>query len=291
MNFDLWELFKSFLTSMLTEIIGSWLHELEAAFGDIIQTAFYIEKLPGLTANLITSDTIRHAVNTLYRTALGLVTLKLLWKGWKVYVLNRDGDAETSPNTILINSVYALGTAFAFPVLYDISIQIAIGACKSVLRMFPGINTDHHISAIIALLTPWLNSQVSLFLILLVLVFIVIFVILAIQMVFRGVEMFFYRLGVPFAVVGLVDSDGGVWKTYIHLYFQQLGTIMIQYCCICLGLRLAASITVPSMIAAIAFLIGAFSTPKLLRTVLSSGGGSGGSQVISVAVMAAKAFV
>lgn len=291
MSFDLWEIFKSFLTSMLTEIVNSWLHELEAAFGDIIQTAFYIEKLPGLTANILSPETIRSAVSALYFTTVGLVTLKLLWKGWKVYILNRDGDAETSPSSMLVNSIYALGVAFAFPVLYDISTQIAIGACKSVLRIFPGVNTDNYINTIIALLTPWINSQVSLFLIILVLAFIVIFVILAIQMVFRGVEMFFYRLGVPFAVVGLVDSDGGVWKTYVQLYFQQLGTIMIQYCCICLGLRLAASITVPSMIAAIAFLIGAFSTPKLLRTVLSSGGGGGGSQVISVAVMAAKAFV
>lgn len=291
MSFDLWEHIKTMLSNMLGEIVTSWLHELETAFGDIIQTAFYIEELPGLTANILTPESIRTALSVLYLTMVGLLTLKLCWKGYKVYILNRDGESEVPPSTMLVNSFYAIGVALAFPVLYDIATKIAIESCKSVLNKFPGVSTDNFINVLIGMFTPWVNSQVSLFLVLLVLVFIIVFFILAIQMVFRGVEMFFYRLGVPFAVVGLVDSDGGIWRNYVQLFFQQLATIMIQYCCICLALRLAASISVPSMIAAIAFLIGAFSTPKLLRTVLSSGGGGGGSQVISVAVMAARAFV
>lgn len=291
MSFDLWEHIKTMFSSMLTEIVTSWLHELETAFGDIIQTAFYIEKLPGLTAGLLTADTISTALGVLYLTTVGLLTLKLCWKGYKVYILNRDGEAETPPSTMLVNSFYAIGVALAFPVLYDIATKIAIGTCNSVLGKFPGVSTDNFINTLIALFLPVTNSQTSLFLILLVLVFVVVFIILVIQMIFRGVENFFLRMGVPFAVVGLIDSDGGCWRNYVQLFFQQLLTVMIQYVCICIALRLAASITVASIIGALVFLIAGFKMPKVLRSILSAGGGGGGSQAISVAVMAARAFV
>ena len=48
------------------------------------------------------------------------------------------------------------------------------------------------------------------------------------QFITRGIEMFILRLGMPFASIGLLNSDGGAFKGYIKKFMTNAFTIIVQ---------------------------------------------------------------
>ena len=231
---------------------------------------------------------------------VALLTLKLGWHGWKVYDLWKDGEAETSPTSILVNSLYAVGVALAFPVLYKIGAEIAIGISSAITKVFPNSlmwGEDIALGALPELIKNTYSSfSQNIVLHVLLLVFCIIYIILFFKMMFRGVHLLLYRFGVPLAVVGLVNSDGGVWKNYVQIYFQQLIITMIQNFCIRMSLVFISSasgspLSTGLMVFAIVFLISALSTPKIFASILQQNGGGGrGTQVMYTVMMAARTF-
>ena len=205
---------------------------LQEATTNIIESVFFIEESDALVTNgTLNSYSLSAAMDYLYLFMVALVTLKLVWQGWKVYVLGRDGEAEVSPATMLKNAVYAVGVALAFPVLYKIGVEIAIAVSSAITRLFP----SSHMWAenILFKDMPDLIMQVyasatsNVAISIMLLVYVVVFIILFFKMLWQGWQMLLYRLGFPFAVVGLVNSDGGVFKSYVQIYFQQLFQIIL----------------------------------------------------------------
>lgn len=287
--FDLWQSLKDMFYGILSDIVNDWLQQLQGVVSDIIQTAFHIEKMPGLSGGILTPETVKLALSALYLTMVGILTLKLLYKGWEVYVLWRGGEAEVSPFEMLKNAVVALITAMAFPILYDIAVAISMSVSNKVLNALPGLSSGNIAMLLTGIMVPALVPQISVFTVLLMLTFVILCIILAVQMLKRGAEMLIYRLGVPFAVVGIVNSDGGAWTNYIQLFFRQLATVMIQNFCLRIAIALVATISIPNMVVGIMFLITAFTMPKLLSSVLGAGGGNGSGTMYTV-MMAARAF-
>lgn len=272
----------------------------QEASSDIVQSVFFIEESLALSGTL-NARRVSAALSVAYLFMVALVALKFCWQGYKVYVLWRDGESEVSPANMVVNSIFAMCVALAFPVLYKIGCEIAIGISRNIANVFPFSLMQEEtilfedapdiIKGLFATMSQNIVVGVLLF------AYGIIYVILFFKMLFRGVHLLLYRLGVPFAVVGLVNSDGGIWKNYIQIYFQQLMLTMIQDFCIRMSLVLLASasgsyFSAGKTIFAIVFLVCAFSTPKIFNSILQPNSGGGrGSQVIYTVAMTAKAFV
>lgn len=296
---NLWEFFKDSFTGGLMDDVNLMLLALQEATTNIIESVFFIEESQGVLASgVLDNYSIRVATDRLYLFMVGLVTLKLVWQGWKIHVLERDGEAEVSPTSLLKNAIYAVVVALAFPVLYEIGVEIGIAISNSVSGAFPGaymlggdILTD-----LPGLITGLYNKAASNVAIsLMLLAYVVVCVLLFFKMLWLGWQMLLYRLGFPLAVVGLVNSDGGSFKSYVQIYFQQLCIAMIQNFCLRISLTFLSwsttSMSGGSVVFALVALLAAFSTPKIFNAILQSNGGGGrGTQVVYTVMMAARAF-
>ena len=120
-------------------------------------------------------------------------------------------------------------------------------------------------------------------------VYTVVLVCAYVQMVFRGIELLVYRLGVPLAVVGFIDSDDGVWKGYIQALFRQLATVLVCYVLTMLGMAVMSSLGWLNLIVGIALEFDAFKAPKMLSQFLIPSGGGGGK--MQIVYTAARAFL
>lgn len=285
---SLWEIFEGFLSSALSSALKDFLEPLESFLGDLLYATYFIETLPGLDKTILNTAVIDRALFAIYGIATMLVAAKLIWKGAKVYILWRDGESETDPGEMLLGTVFAIIAAIAFPLLYTFAVEIVQEIVNAVCGAFFGGNViviDGLLDALGKIVTAALN------LILFGLIFVVLLLWLMFSMVKQGVEMLIFRLGIPFAASGLVDSDGGYWKPYIQQLTRELTTAAIRYFCLRMALGLAVSMTVAGLIVGIGLLVVAIKTPAMLAQFLApKSGGGGAAQKLNTVVMAVRMF-
>ena len=289
----MFNIFQIFFKDLLNAIIHKYLKAFEDMVGSLFRSAFMIETLPGIESTVLSVVVVQNAFQVMYGFMVGLLALKLLWKGFKVYILWRDGDSETPPGEMVIGAVFAMIIAVAFPLLYEIAVSVVMeisDALLGVLGFGGSTNTGNWVTNVIGNYEI-LPDQGELAVIFLSVVFLVILMVLIGKLLLQGAELLIWRLGVPLAVIGLVDSDGGAWKPYIQMLFRNLATLLVQYFCIILGTHLIAGNTITGLSMGIGFEILAFSAPKLLsQFMIPSGGGGGFSQKLSTAAMVIRVF-
>lgn len=289
---SLWDIVQGFLRDLLDAGVNEVLATLQGVFGDLFYISFFIEQMPGLNQTILTASTIRSAMNILYGFLVALLTVKLIWKGIKVYILWRDGEAETPPGEMLMGAAFALIVAVSFPLLYEMGVdivhEIILAVCGAVFPASSQWNGDWVLMTISTFMG--MPTGAGLLVILLGLVYIILFIWLLFAMLKQGGEMLIFRLGIPLAVIGLVDSDGGAWKPYSQTLFRQMATALVRYFCMALGVQLISSLTVTGMIASIIFAVIAVSTPTILSQFLTPKGGGGLTQKISTISLAIRSF-
>ena len=108
------------------------------------------------------------------------------------------------------------------------------------------------------------------------LVFIICYFMLYFQFLMRGLEILILRVGMPFACVGLLDNDKGIFKPYMNKFFQSIFASIIQIALCKLGIGLMLNIGVNiNMFWGIACLILSIKTPRFLSEFLIPAGSSG----------------
>lgn len=197
---------------------------------------------------------------------ISLIILKFLKKGFEIYVLWSDGDADSDPVQLLTNFFRAMAIALTFPILYGWLAKIIEDFSNEALNTL-GLNANIGFSSLISTLTT-----ASFFSVLSFLVFFIIFILLYIQFIRKGLEILILRIGLPLACVGLMDSDKGVFRTYIQKFFQSTLTVLVQVILAKLGLSLMFSGHLFWGIAAGYF---AVKTPSFLQEFLIFSGGGG----------------
>lgn len=279
----MFQILNNFILDAVNDIVNTVFDGYTMIVKEMFRCSFFVEEFPGLPADgVLTSASITNAVSLLYGFMLGLLVLKLLWKGFNVYILNRNGDADTPPTDMAIGAVKGLAVAIAFPILYGFLVQILGELVVQVIAvMQDDVNAATNIVSIyLSNANVGTNSIV-------ILVCLICFLLLFFSLLKRSVELLILRLGVPIAVIGFVDSDDGVWKTYMQLLFRQAATSLIQNFCLLLAMAMLMKsrgnpLTVP---VALAVEIAALSTPKLLAqiTVSGQGGHAGALTMVSQA--------
>ena len=248
---------ESILTGLITSIIGGADNVINSAFNGLIDMCFnsenYISSNFGST--VVDFSGLKALILSL---AISLIVLKFLKKGFDMYILWTDGEADTPPLTYIVYFIRAIVVAISFSILYDWVIQIAKSFGESILT---AMNMANNVS---------LTTIVEL--IALILLFV-----LYIQFLMRSLEMFVLKLGFPLACVGLVNPDGGVFKSYSEKLIKSILTVLVQIILCKIAIILIMNV---KMLFGIAAIIMAIKTPKFLQEFMLGGGTGGISNVI-----------
>lgn len=206
--------------------------------------------------------------------AVAMIILKFLKKGFEAYVLWTEGDADEDPLLLTTSFFKALTIAMAFPVLYGYLCDIT-SSFSTAIRNACGVTSEFSYANITTLFVSSLFDLIG------CLVAILMLIILYVQFVKRGFEMFVLRMAFPIGCVGLLDSDRAMYKAMTQVMLQCCATIVVQ-----IGLsQLALSIVFTGHpIIGIAAISAAISTPKFLQHfMVPSGGGFNSGSVYQTA--------
>lgn len=271
---------EDFLNSLMLESAVP----MQEMFNSMTNLMLYAEQY---ISDIIDNNSIVKIYYAIYIFFLSLLALKVLKKGFSVYILWKDGDADTSPKEMLISILQAIVTAAAFPYLYDYLAQTTFWLSDTIIMLLFGTapNLEYPLQGLWDVLLAVPNG---LFTALMSVVYIICLIIFWFQILRRSIEMLILRLGFPLACIGLIDSDSGVFKPYVKLIFQAALTIVVQVICFNLSLMLIKTL---NSIFAIGAIAAAINGPALLSTMLVGTGGSGNpGQKVHQSVMIYNAF-
>ncbi len=261
---------EGILTGLISNVIGGADTVINSAFNGLIDMCFnsenYISSNFGST--VIDFSQLKALILTL---AISLIVLKFLKKGFDMYIMWTDGEADTPPLTYIVYFIRAIAMAVSFSILYDWVVQIAKSFGESMLQTMNMADNISLTTTIANIATTGLfNSIVAL-------IGLILLFVLYIQFLMRALEMFVLKLGFPLACVGLVNPDGGVFKSYSEKLIKSILTILVQIILCKIAIVLLINV---KMLFGIAAIILAIKTPKFLQEFMLGGGTGGISNVI-----------
>ena len=259
-------IFSDTINGWMGSLITAAFEKFDAQMISLLRGAFYFENLAISGADAALSEqSIRDVYFYIYGFACSLVILKFLFKGFHIYILWRDGDADVSPRDMLVGMLEA--AAYLYEKLANICVAFAEGIMARL-----GVSLG-------LVIVPDLNLILSqgILTILILLVFVISILVLWIQLIGRGFELLILRFGVPLASLGLLDSDMGLFKAYMQVFIKAALTVIVQICAMALAIRVAGSFQFTNSLLALGIIFGAFKAPATLQQFLmpSAGGGGG----------------
>lgn len=224
-------------------------------------------------------DVFSGVYKVMYSVAVILMALKFLQRGFSVYILWRDGDADNPPTGMIMGVVCGVILMLIFPFIYQSITEVILwlfNALMGVLKLSPESVGVIQIANM---------AKQSLILLFIFLVYGVIGIIMWLQMLKRGFELLILRVGFPIACIGLVNSDGGIFKTYISMILKTTITLMLQAILMSASFRFVGALDAQGFLVGIAALMSAYSIPTLLQNFLVGSGPSMGNSVSSTVRM------
>lgn len=264
---------EKLLTDLISSIIGGVDNVINSAFSSLMDLCFNAEYT--LTHNFgVEVLSFNNLKTIIFSMALSLIILKFLKKGFDIYILWTEGESDTPPLTFIVYFIRAIVTLVCFTILYEWIIQIAKDFGNQMLTAM-NYNNDLPLTTTIA------NFAVSgIFSSLIAIIVMILLFVLYIQFIIRGFEIFILKLGFPLACVGLVQADGGVFKSYSEKLLKSILTVLVQIILCKVALALIMS---TQYLYAIAGIITAIKTPKFLQEFMLGGGMGGISNVVVTA--------
>lgn len=266
------------IKEFLTDLINSAITTFDGMLASMYQDMLRIECMLG---TVVTSDEVISAYNYIYWAAVTFITLKFMIKGFQIYILWRNGDADSSPQTMLIGAVEGAVVMVGFPAIYDILVDAAMQLTTAIMALLGLTNPEEQLAV---------NVVGDLLFLIAVLVYFVLAFGMMVKLIRQGVELLVMRLGVPLACIGLIDSDGGIFTTYMQTLFRAVLTSMVQVLLFSLSIRYlaAGAADFNGILLAIAAMIAAFNTPVLMQQILIPYRGSGAMNKVYMGSMIVK---
>lgn len=261
---------EGILTGLISNVIGGADTVINSAFNGLIDMCFNSENYisSNFRSTVIDFSQLKALILTL---AISLIVLKFLKKGFDMYIMWTDGEADTPPLTYIVYFIRAIAMAVSFSILYDWVVQIAKSFGETMLQTMNMADNISLTTTIANIATTGLfNSIVAL-------IGLILLFVLYIQFLMRALEMFVLKLGFPLACVGLVNPDGGVFKSYSEKLIKSILTILVQIILCKIAIVLLINV---KMLFGIAAIILAIKTPKFLQEFMLGGGTGGISNII-----------
>lgn len=159
--------------------------------------------------------------------AFFLLVLKFVWKLFNTYILGADGDEDKEPVVHLVNLGKAIFVSLAFGLLFSKIMSIGNEVATKILAAIK-LKPKEFDSVIDACLAKGTQGLTLLFMLV---VFIIMSIALAIMFTLNAIQLIILRVGISFSAIGMLDSDGGVFKPYIKKFFQICFAAIIQLAC------------------------------------------------------------
>ncbi len=255
------------MTAIIILLITNFISGAIAYFSDdflldLVDKALHTEKC---MINIGISG-FENLFNVFINFGITLIILKFLKKGFDIYVLWTDGDAELEPATLLTNFLKAMTVALTFPIMYNWLAEIIEDLTSKSINIL-GLSANADISFLESII-----PDKSFFEVIAYLIFFIFLMILNVQFIKHGLNIMIIRVGLPLACVGLMDANKGVFNSYIQKLFQLTLSVMVQILLLKMGLNLIAS---GHLIWGLAAQYSAIKVPSFLQDFLISSGGSG----------------
>lgn len=255
------------ITELLISIIESADNAINYAFDNLIDLCFnaedYLTQILGL--EVINFDSLKSIILSF---AISLIVLKFLKKGVEMYISWTDGSADTPIHIYILYFARSIIAILVFPFLYDIFVSVGKDFSNDIMQAL-NITNQEALTQNLATI-----SGVGIFTALLGVIDLIMLILLYVQALMRGVEMFVLKISFPIFCTGLLDSNKGIFAPYIKKFFQSVFTIILQ---IALAKIVVLLISTGQLIMSVATLLVALRTPKFLQEfVLLSGNGSSG---------------
>ncbi len=251
------------LIALISAILTSALVYLDNILESIIPITLYAEQYMD---TILGSSGFESIFNLAFNFGISLIVLKFLKKCFDFYVLWLDGEPDIEPISLLTNFLRATVVALSSKTLYGWIASSVSDFINDVLSAL-GNDLNYDWSIII-------NGVASLgiFTAILSLIFFICFFFLYIQFLQRGMEMLILKIALPIAAIGLLDSDKGVFGSYMKKFFQSAVTIIVQIflCKLAIGLMINTHV-----FWGIAAMMLSLRTPKFIQEFMLVTGGSG----------------
>ena len=261
------------LTNLIIDLIGGVDGAINSAFNNLMNTCFNAEyELTHIFGQQVIS--LESLKTLIFSFALSLIILKFLKKGFDIYILWTEGEADTPPLTFVVYFIRAVVVLICSTLLYDWLVAVVQDFGQKMLESLNVAQTMDITTTMASLAGSGLFSAIM------AIIALIMLFVLWVQFIIRGAEIFVLKLGFPLACIGLVNADGGVFTQYISKMFKSVLTVIVQILCCKFGLLLIAT---GQMIYAIAMIVVAIKTPKMLQEFMLGGGGGGISNVIVTA--------
>lgn len=277
---SLQDIFKTlFITTInyfLSGIVNNAFKLVDRLMLNFLSGVFHAENFvnPGETT-VLTLDMLRNIYAFLYAFTCGLVTLKFLFKGFQIYILWRNGDADASPRDMVTGVAEAAVVMVAFPYLYERAVDVCSYLADGIMgRMGMAKELSGGLSGVVTFLAE--DAGGLLLTVVFALIFIICVFILWIKLMVQGLELLVMRLGLPLATLGLIDSDMALFKNYMQIFIKTALTVIIQVALMSISFRVIMTFQFLNVFAAIALISTALSTPRLMQQFLAPQGAGGG---------------
>ena len=214
------------MADMLVELIESFIGGSEATlnslFKSMVNLVFHIERE---LSNLKLADGSFINFNKIYETifsfAIYILIIVFISKAIKIYFMMREGDAEENPIQLMIGMIKAVIITICFKEIYNIFVGIVQEFLNGILSNMTVQGTN-----LAEILTG--NMGGGIFTAVACLVLLIVWLILICQFIMKGIEILVMRLGIPFASIGLLNSDNGVFTEYVRDFLLTAFTLVVQ---------------------------------------------------------------
>lgn len=253
------------LVELIEKFIGGSEATLNSLFNNMMNLVFFIEReLGGITVADGKYINFNSIYETIFNYAIFLLVIVFITKAIKIYFMMREGDSEQNPFQLCIGMMKAVIVMICFKEVYYIFVGIVEEFLNSILNtmQIQGTNLAEALTG---------NMGGGIFTAVACLVLLIVWLILICQFIMKGIEILVMRLGIPFASIGLLNTDEGVFPEYIRSFLMTAFTLVVQLALLNLSILTLVN---KHLIYGIAIAIVSVNTPMILGKYMIKPGGS-----------------
>jgi len=247
---------------MLVELIQNFISgsesTLNSLFNSMLNLVFFIERELMYVPEGAVLPKANIDFNQIYQVVFNYATYVLvivfIVKAIKTYFLMREGDNEQNPIQLVIGMLKAVIIMICFKEIYTIGVGIVEEFLNSILNIMQ-VQGTNLADALIN------NMQGGIFTAVACLVLLICWLLLICQFIMKGIELLVMRIAIPFASIGLLNSDGGVFPDYTRSFLMSAFTVVIQLGLLNLSI---ATLVIDKLIYGIAIAVVAVNTPMIM---------------------------
>ena len=133
---SLLDIFSKTINGWFGNLVTSAFEKFDELMVGLLTGVFHFEDLIASAATtVLTKESIRSVYIFIYLLIISLIVLKFMFKGFQIYILWRDGDADASPRDMLVGAIESGAVTVCFPYLYEKATNVFIYIAEGIMAV------------------------------------------------------------------------------------------------------------------------------------------------------------